>query len=873
MTLPELAKIIESAPEEEAGKLVRLHRSDVGFSSQYYQEVVSRLGSDPNAAKKLASFWEDLDDGTDKLYDSLRVLALFERTKGQWLKSAEATILASKVAPDDLQRWQCTIGAIDAFGRAGATDRANTLAKQASRKLEELGDMESAGRACINAGNALNWHDDFAIARKWFLKADRYLVDSANEFSKASIRLGLSTCSLFTSTTKEASEAAQLATRQFTNLGQHSYAALAKVNEVHCLLRMGRADEARSLLLEIREEQLSEFDRARVEEFLGDAYLRLNLFEEALDAFGTALSSPAMDSLPMNRGNCELGIGEAYAAIGQTTVAIVHFKIAKRHYLAFGNEVWAACADLRILQIRSPSSVRKAIQLANYFGSQKFRLLEVEALLLVSKSRGTIGNRSLRKAKSRIKSFGFEHVRWQADHIDALHSAGAPQLRAYRRMCKSMQRSREFVSSRSGVVAYYRNKDSAISEYLDLLLSSGSRVKVEEAIRFIGETRSQALLDELMAHSEHLAPQVQERIGQLRLAIADSLNGDFPDGAARRVFLGDAPPISLRRAWIEMDAELIRSNQPIELNSSTGLVFARGKNSFYAIKDGVSQQLPWSADAISKAIRWLRFEMLEPLINKRAMCESVEAIVAQLKAVVWDPFVASGRTEQICPDDCLWHAPWQLFAAMDSMESEIPISPWLTSKEQSPVNFARRVGLWYFPNPELPLIEVEAEMFLSHYPNAEVCSTISEARGCLETGDFDLLHIAGHASLHRTNPIFSALCGKDGEIFAKEIATSKLKARTVVLSACDTGAIAGKSRTEIDGMTRAFLARGTEAVLATQWPLQDESAHVFMNSMYNEMSTGKPMAKAISCARRQTRSEFAHPYFWGAPILYGGYSK
>lgn len=324
---------------------------------------------------------------------------------------------------------------------------------------------------------------------------------------------------------------------------------------------------------------------------------------------------------------------------------------------------------------------------------------------------------------------------------------------------------------------------------------------------------------------------------------------------------------------MELDSELIRSNEPVKLNSSAALVFARGKNSFYAIRDGASTQLPIPADALAKMIRWLRFEMLEPMIAKTATHDSVEAIVAQLKAVLWDPFVVSRRIERICPDDFLWQAPWQLFAAMDSMESEIPISPWMSPLNTETGNFAKKVGIWYFPNPELPLMKREAEEFLSRYPDAEVFATIDEARNCLETGDFDLLHIAGHASLHRTNPMFSALCGAEGKIFAKEIATSKLKAKTVVLSACDTGATSGKSRTEIDGMTRAFFARGTEKVIATQWPLHDESGAIFMSVMYNELGAGSPIEKAIASARWQTNLEFAHPYYWGAPILYGGFSS
>ncbi len=872
MTLPELVSKIESSPDDEARNLVRNNCTKDGFSSQFYQEIVFRLGSNPLSAKRLASFWEDLGDGAGKEYDFHRVRALFERTAGKWLRSAEATIAASKAAPDDLQRWQCLIGAIDAFGRAGEVDRAVSLAKRASKQLLLLGDWESVGKVCINASNALLWHDEYAKARKWLVAAKGLLENSANEFAKASVELGLSTCYLFTSTTMQCSETAQTAAQLFDELGQLSYAALARVNEAHCLLRMGRADDARTLLLTIREEPLSDFDRARVEEFLGDAYLRLNLFEEALDAFNTAMKNPAAASLQMNQGNCELGIGEAYASLGQPGLAIAHYKTAKRLYARFGNEIWEGLADLRILQSKPTVEFKRAYLLAEFFSKQRCRLFEVEALLLASRSQSNFAAAALKKAKARIERFGFQHLSWQASYLDAEKSSGERRLNAYRKMCKSILRTREFVSSRSGKVAYYRDKDVAMSEFLDLLLSSGTRSKVDEAIQLISETRSQALLDEAQSLSSGLSKSVQKRIVNLRLAIADAMNDDLPGGNTRRTFVGDSPAISMRRAWIELDLEVTGARSNREPNDANSLVFARGKDSFYAIKDGVATRLPISAEALAKMIRWLRFEMLEPLLDRSAIQNSVETWVLELKSVLWDPFIRGSGIERICPDDCLWHAPWQLFASMDLLESEIPISPWMAPQSNVASKFAKNIGIWYFPNPSLPLIEREAGEFLSRYPNAQVCSTIDEARKCLETGDFDLLHVAGHASLHRTNPMFSALCGEGGKIFAKDIATSKLRAKTVVLSACDTGASSGKSRTEIDGMTRAFLARGAESVIATQWPLQDEAAAIFMNVMYNELGTGSTIEKAIAIARRQTNKEFAHPYYWGAPILYGGFS-
>ena len=141
----------------------------------------------------------------------------------------------------------------------------------------------------------------------------------------------------------------------------------------------------------------------------------------------------------------------------------------------------------------------------------------------------------------------------------------------------------------------------------------------------------------------------------------------------------------------------------------------------------------------------------------------------------------------------------------------------------------------------------------------------------MESGPIDLLHVAAHASFHNLNPMFSSIVAAEDRILALDLARSPLRVDTVILSACDTGAMSLENRFEANGLTRAFLARGAKRVVATQWPLDDVAAFEFMNAMYYNVLDGISLSLALPSARQAVRQKFAHPYYWGAPLLFRGY--
>jgi CHAT domain-containing protein len=147
-------------------------------------------------------------------------------------------------------------------------------------------------------------------------------------------------------------------------------------------------------------------------------------------------------------------------------------------------------------------------------------------------------------------------------------------------------------------------------------------------------------------------------------------------------------------------------------------------------------------------------------------------------------------------------------------------------------------------------------------------------------GNYDYLHLATHASLNRNAPSLSALelepdKESDGRLELYEIAGMKLHARLVTLSACETALGKGyfsdtPGGDEFVGITRAFLGAGGRNVLASLWPVNDESTSDLMVKFYRHLlSADGPEALARAQHEIRAIGRFQHPYYWAPFVIVG----
>jgi CHAT domain-containing protein len=116
-----------------------------------------------------------------------------------------------------------------------------------------------------------------------------------------------------------------------------------------------------------------------------------------------------------------------------------------------------------------------------------------------------------------------------------------------------------------------------------------------------------------------------------------------------------------------------------------------------------------------------------------------------------------------------------------------------------------------------------------------------------------------------------------GLLTADEISSLPLdQTEWVVLSGCDTGLGAIQAGEGVFGLRRAFQQAGARTVIMSLWPVQDESAHRWMDALYRDRlykrtSTASAVRAAslavLTRQRREGRS--THPFYW-APFVAAG---
>jgi len=152
-------------------------------------------------------------------------------------------------------------------------------------------------------------------------------------------------------------------------------------------------------------------------------------------------------------------------------------------------------------------------------------------------------------------------------------------------------------------------------------------------------------------------------------------------------------------------------------------------------------------------------------------------------------------------------------------------------------------------------------------------SQATETAFRVRAGQADIIHLAAHGELNPVQPLFSRiLFGKDGindgSLEVHEVYGLDLKeADLVVLSACDTQLGPLSRGDDFVGLSRAFLAAGAPAVVATLWPVDDEATGLLMTRFYSNRNDGLGAAAALAAAQRATRAKYPHPYYWAGFIL------
>ena len=145
---------------------------------------------------------------------------------------------------------------------------------------------------------------------------------------------------------------------------------------------------------------------------------------------------------------------------------------------------------------------------------------------------------------------------------------------------------------------------------------------------------------------------------------------------------------------------------------------------------------------------------------------------------------------------------------------------------------------------------------------------------------FQLLHVASHFRFSPGTEVNSFLLLGDGQhLTLGDIRTQNYRFDNVdllTLSACDTGLGGGRDEQgrEIEGFGVIAQQQGAKAVLATLWPVADQSTATLMAEMYRRRQEQK-LTKIEALRQAQltlmAQPKYAHPFYWAPFILMGNW--
>ncbi len=875
MTATELVERIISDPTQ-AAKLLAKSDARPGTSRAFFDHVFHLYGEDHARLASLRSASKVIVRYGDDPAFGYRSLGIVERTNGRWAASAQAFLKAGELASTSRDRLTFQIGAIDGLARAGQIDEALLLGHKLSTELNESGAHGIAARAQLNLGYALMEQDRYAEAISELTDLPEQLKSAGFDLEATSSRLALSTSLLFGGEASDARKEAELAVKEAQGQGNHLLARIARGNIAYADILSGDIDKAVTALLVLRKEHEDEpVEMARVLEYLGDAYLAMNMFSEATDAFHEA-EDLNVNVSALHKVHLRYGAGLALLAADRLQEANSQFRFAFQQFKKLGNSPWAVAAeaDLAFSEIclGAPSGkrrLRRSVQTAKRSTNayQRCRIL-----LLSAENGGPPVD--LAEAGRLIKQHGFFRWTWRFHAEQARRTTGRSRLSHFRKMFRAILADQARTSSVAAKLRFLFDKHKALRAYLDELLLTPTPTKLKEAIEVITQSRAVALLDEvLLSRRSGQSESVLMALTELREQIN---TGETPTnhGSSRRAALASINLDHLQRMWIEETYLETPSGLQRKVMISApddSLLYISGPASYRVLsKSGVVDLAVTEADLESR-LEWLSYEILAPMADPKADPAPALSALRDIAKDLLLPMVTSNQQLGICPEGGLWRVPW--IACLDTLgiekDLDLRLHPAFQGRHVE-IDPARAM-VWIADHSDLPRANDELRAFQDQYPDAVVCRSSSEVREALTLSHVSILHVISHARFRAGHPMFSSLDFTDGPVLATEIARSGFSAQVVTLSGCDTARVSDIHRFEPDGLVRAFLACGAGYVVGSAWPLDDEAAMRFYSTFFKSLRSSANIHQSLRIARTTVRLWKGHPYFWAFPLLYAGY--
>ena len=163
----------------------------------------------------------------------------------------------------------------------------------------------------------------------------------------------------------------------------------------------------------------------------------------------------------------------------------------------------------------------------------------------------------------------------------------------------------------------------------------------------------------------------------------------------------------------------------------------------------------------------------------------------------------------------------------------------------------------------------------SYYKNNSFINSEATAEVFLNNTDFDIIHLATHASVEDQDENFNKLYFANDYVALQDVSEMELSTSLVVLSACNTGMGNIRSGEGMINLGRGFRSAGVSSIITSLWSLNDCTTSLIIDKFYSNL-TDMGISQSLRLAKMtylaEANKQKAHPYYWSG-LIFSGNSK
>lgn len=810
-----------------------------------------------------------------------------------------------------------------ALAMLGRHNDAVRTGKRALRIFQKFGDELAAGKIELNLSNVVSRREKHREAERYCRSArERFRAIGDTEWQTLAENSLANTYAELNDLRK--------AERTYTDALRNAKAAAMHVTEAEIEASLGnlellRGNYAKALRLfessrTTYESLAMPHQKAVAELEIADTYLELNLNTEALEIYKAVSATLRHLKLNAEEARSRANFGRAAIRLGKFSAAKKQLERAAALYVKEGNAMARASVMLEVALIEKRSGNIPAAE-----------ALTMKARAILAKSENPrralpadrlradlIRERSAKKAKIafeelsqrslQLKSFGYYQSALTA-HAELELAAGNTKAAKglYEKAAASIETMRSPLPAEEFRIAFLSDRLEPFQQLMKLAIAE---CRFADAFVWLERFRARALSDSMnLAGADGNGGRFGKEIAALREELnwhykrtnaADTANSERSSRAVIRLEKRIAE--LLRRAkssssagshfrnsrFLKKDLHALQKKLGVK-KALIEYVEVDGQLSAFVVTDRdvkFCDGLISSAEvgSLSRSLRSQFAPLRHTGFGTSALLGSLEARTDQVLGRLHDKLIApisaliADRDLVIIPAGPLHSVPLHALLSDGKYlieQRNVIYSPsaavWQRLASGPKPKFANALLLGY-ADEKIPMVHSEVERISKLVARANVLKgEQATVRGYLDgASEYDVVHLACHGVFRTDNPMFSSLHFADGWMTANDVASHRINASLVTLSACETGLAEMAAGDEILGLTRGFLSAGARNVVQSLWTVNDYATAELMTHFYAEIQRGRSIAASLRNAQTAMIGRGDHPYHWAPFFLIGG---